>query len=182
MLRRLYDWMMRKAASPDAPVWLAVLAFIEGFCFPIPPDVMLAPLVLGNRQRAWRYAAICLSASVLGGAVGYTVGFFLRDVGLWLIHLTGEDPAEFKRWGLLMLVLPIPYKVIAIASGMFRVPFFLFFGASIVVRGVRFFLVAGLVKVYGEPVQAFVEKRLGLVVSAIALALVGVVIVLRFAV
>jgi membrane protein YqaA with SNARE-associated domain len=186
MLRRLYDWMMRLAASPEAPLWLALLAFCEGIFFPVPPDVILGPLVLSQRDRAWRYAAICLAASVLGGCVGYTVGFFLHPVGIWLLSLTGGDPHEFEHWyhtwGVLMLALPIPYKLTAIASGLFKLNFPLFLGASILIRGLRFFLVAGLVKRYGAPVQVFVEKRLGLVVSGIALALIGVIVVLRFAV
>jgi membrane protein YqaA with SNARE-associated domain len=185
MLRRTYNWMLRLAASPEAPVWLAMLAFAEGVFFPIPPDVMLAPLVLTNRNRAWGYAGICLAASVLGGSVGYMVGFFLHPVGIWLLQLTGSDPHEFehwyRQWGVLMLAIPIPYKVTAIASGMFKVPFPLFFGASILIRGLRFFLVAGLIRTYGAPMQQFVEKRLGLVVSGIALALIGLVLVLRFA-
>lgn len=186
MLRRVYDWMMGKAASADAPAWLALLAFCEGVFFPIPPDVMLAPMVLADRDRAWRYAAICLAASVLGGSVGYTVGFFLHPVGIWLLSLTGSNPHEFEHWyrswGVLMLAVPIPYKLTAIASGLFKLNFPLFFGASIIIRGLRFFLVAGLIRTYGAPMQTFVEKRLGLVVSAIALGLVGVVLVLRFAV
>jgi membrane protein YqaA with SNARE-associated domain len=185
MLRRTYNWMLGRAASPEAPIWLAMLAFAEGVFFPIPPDVMLAPLVLANRDRAWRYAGICLTASVLGGCVGYSVGYFLHPVGIWLLSLTGSNPHEFehwyRQWGVLMLAIPIPYKVTAIASGMFKVPFALFLGGSILIRGLRFCLVAGLIRQYGAPMQAFVEKRLGLVVSGVALAAVGVVLVIRFA-
>jgi membrane protein YqaA with SNARE-associated domain len=185
MLRRAYDWMLRQAASPDAPAWLALLAFIEGIFFPIPPDVMLAPMVLARRDRAWRYAAICLSASVLGGSVGYTVGYFLHPVGTWLLHVTGSDPDQIrpliKQWGVLLLAVPIPYKLTAIASGMFGLPFPLFFGASVLIRGLRFLLVAGLIRRYGAPMQEFVERRLGLVVSGIALALIGLVVAIRFA-
>ncbi|HEY1751512.1 MAG TPA: DedA family protein [Caulobacteraceae bacterium] len=186
MLRRTYDWMLRLAASREAPGWLAILAFCEGIFFPIPPDVMLAPLVLTNRNRAWAYAGICLTASVLGGSVGYTVGFFLHPVGIWLLSLTGSDPHQFEhwyhQWGVLLLAIPIPYKLTAIASGLFKLSFPVFFGASILIRGLRFFLVAGLIRTYGAPMQAFVEKRMGLVVSAVALALIGLVLVLRFAV
>ena len=186
MLRRLYQWMMRLAASPEAPVWLAVLAFAEGVFFPIPPDVILIPLVLQRPERAWRYAFITLSASVLGGSVGYCVGDFLQPLGNWLLSLTGSDPASIKplirEWGVLLLAVPIPYKLTAIASGMAQVYFPLFFGASIVIRGVRFALVAGLVQRYGVRAQGFIEKRLGLVVSGVALAVVGLVLVLRFAV
>ena len=185
MLRRLYDRILRLAASPDAPAWLALLAFVEGIFFPIPPDVMLAPMVLARRERAWRYAAIVLGASVLGGSIGYTVGHFLQPVGVWLLELTGSNADQIRplitHWGVLILAVPIPYKLTAIASGMFNVPFALFFGASIVIRGLRFFLVAGLIRQYGAPMQEFVEKRLGLVVSAIALALIGLVVAIRFA-
>jgi membrane protein YqaA with SNARE-associated domain len=186
MLRRLYDWMMRLAASPRASLWLALLAFCEGVFFPIPPDVMLVPLVLQNRDRAWRYAFITLSASVLGGSIGYCVGYFLHPVGIEILKLTGSNPQEFehwyRQWGVLLLALPIPYKLIAIASGLFKLNFPLFFGASIAVRGMRFSLVAWLVWAYGERAKAFIEKRLALVVSGVALALIGVFLVLRFAV
>jgi membrane protein YqaA with SNARE-associated domain len=185
MLRRLYEWMMRLAGSPRAPLWLAVLAFAEGFCFPIPPDVILIPLVLQDREKAWRYAFITLSASVLGGSVGYLIGLFMHPVGIWLLSLTGSDAHAIepmiRHWGVLLLALPLPYKVMAIASGMFKVPFLLFFGASIVIRGIRFCLVAGLVQRYGERAKAFIEKRLGLVVSGVALALLGAFLVWRFA-
>jgi len=184
MLRRSYDWLMRRAASPEAPVWLAVLAFCEGVFFPIPPDVMLMPMVLANRERAWRYAAICLAASVLGGSVGYSVGFFLHPVGVWLIKLTGGDPHEFqhwyRQWGVLLLAVPIPYKITAIASGLFKLKFIEFVIASIFIRGLRFFLVAGLLRVYGPPIQDFIERRLVLVVSAVGLLIIALILALRF--
>jgi membrane protein YqaA with SNARE-associated domain len=186
MLRRLYAWVLLLASSPEAPAWLALLAFCEGVFFPIPPDVLLAPLVLTQRGRAWRYAAICLGASVLGGSVGYTLGYFLHPVGVFVLRLTGGDPKEFQhwygQWGVLLLALPIPYKLTAIASGLFKLNFLLFFTASIFIRGLRFFLVAGLVRAYGAQAQAFIERRLALVVSGVALAAIGVVLALRFAV
>ena len=186
MLRRLYDRILRLAASPDAPAWLALLAFCEGIFFPIPPDVMLAPLVLGRRDRAWAYAASVLAASVAGGCIGYSIGYFLHPVGLWLLSLTGRDPHTlehwYHQWGVLLLAVPIPYKITAIASGLFKLDFPLFLAGSIFIRGLRFFLVAGLIARYGAPAQAFVEKRLGLVVSAVALALIGAIVALRFAV
>ncbi|HUZ14137.1 MAG TPA: DedA family protein [Caulobacteraceae bacterium] len=185
MLRRTYDWMMSRAARPEAPLWLAALAFAEGVFFPIPPDVMLMPLVLAKRERAWRYALICLGASVLGGSTGYMVGYFLHPVGVWLLTLTGSDPHQFehwyRQWGVLLLALPIPYKISAIASGLFKLDFAVFFAASVLIRGLRFFLVAGLVRIYGAPIHDFVERRLALVVSGVALAALGVVVVLRFA-
>jgi membrane protein YqaA with SNARE-associated domain len=184
MLRRSYEWMMRRAASPQAPVWLALLAFCEGIFFPIPPDVMLMPMVLAARDKAWRYAGICLAASVLGGSVGYSVGYFLHPVGVWLIRLTGGDVQEFqhwyRQWGVILLAVPIPYKLTAIASGLFKLKFIEFIIASIFIRGMRFFLVAGLLRIYGPPIQDFIEKRLAWVVSGIALAIFALILALRF--
>ena len=187
MLRRTYDRMMVLAASRHAGLWLALVAFCEGVFFPIPPDVMLMPVVMARREHAWRYAAICTVASICGGITGYTVGFFLQPVGQFILSLTGNPDGLVKfqdfyaHWGVLMLALPIPFKLIAIASGLAHFNLGIFIAAATVLRGARFFLVAGLTRAYGEPVRAFVEKRLGLVVSAIALALVGAVMVLKFA-
>jgi membrane protein YqaA with SNARE-associated domain len=163
MLRRTYDRLMQLAASRRAPAWLAGVAFIEGVCFPIPPDVMLMPMVLARRERAWLYGLICLFASVAGGSVGYAIGYFL----------TGGDIHVFERWyhkwGLLLLATPLPYKIMAIASGLFKFPYLKFLAASVVIRGARFFAVAGLLRAYGAPIQGFIEKRLAWVVSGVAL-------------
>ena len=186
MLRRTYDRLMQLAASPAAPLWLAGVAFIEGVCFPIPPDVMLMPMVLARREHAWRNATICFVASVAGGSTGYALGYFLQPVGRWLIALTGHtgDDAHFRawyaQWGVFLLAVPIPYKLTAIASGLFQLPYALFLSASIGIRGLRFFLVAWLVRTYGEPIRAFVETRLALVVSGVALLVIGLFAALRF--
>jgi membrane protein YqaA with SNARE-associated domain len=186
VLRGLYDRVMLLAASRHAPLWLAVVAFCEGVFFPIPPDVMLMPLVLARRERAWLYAAICLAASVAGGSTGYAVGYFLNGVGLWLLAVTGYGGgsleafrAWYAHWGLVLIALPIPYKITAIASGLGRWNFGIFLAASIVIRGIRFFAVAALVRAYGAPIRAFVEKRLVLVVSGAALAVVGALLLLK---
>ncbi|MGA0599798.1 YqaA family protein [Caulobacter sp. KR2-114] len=186
MLRRLYDWVMRLAGSKHAEAWLATLAFCEGIFFPIPPDVLLMPIVLANRDKAWRYAALTVTASVLGGCVGYSVGFFLHPVGEWILSLTGsadaaaQFEATYRKYGVILLAVPIPYKITAIASGMFSLPLFTFVAASILIRGLRFFLVAGLIRRYGPPIQAFIEQRLALVVSGVALLLIAVVLALKF--
>ena len=185
MLRKAYDWMMRLAASRHAELWLALAAFAEGLFFPVPPDVMLMPMVLARRERAWRYAAVCLIASVCGGSTGYAVGHFLAPLGHWLLSLTGGDPVQlqhwFSQWGVVLLALPIPYKLTAIASGLFHLMNFpMFVGASLAIRGLRFFLVAGLVRTYGAPIREFVEKRLALVVSAVALLAIGLFVAIRF--
>jgi membrane protein YqaA with SNARE-associated domain len=185
MLRKTYDGVMALAARRDASVWLAVVAFIEGVFFPIPPDVMLMPMVMARREKAWRYAAICTLASIAGGCTGYSVGYFLHSVGDWLLAMAGHaDGADrigrwYAEWGFALLVIPIPYKLIAITSGFFHYSFPLFVGASLLIRGFRFFLVAGLVKVYGASIQAFIEKRLILVTGAVAVLLIAVFVAIK---
>lgn len=187
MLRRTYDRLMVLAASPAAPAWLGLAAFCEGIFFPIPPDVMLMPMVLARREHAWRNVIICALASIAGGTVGYGVGYFLQPVGHWLLSLTGNGGSLdrfqtwYGHWGVLLLALPIPYKLMAIASGLAKFNYPLFVGASLVIRGARFSLVAALTSVYGEPIRGFVEKRLGLVVSAVAVVIVLAVMALKLA-
>jgi membrane protein YqaA with SNARE-associated domain len=185
MLRKTYDWVMGFAASPRAPLALGAMAFCEGLFFPIPPDVLLMPVVLGDRRRAMRYALLTTVCSIAGGSCGYAVGYFLQPLGKWLLTLTGGSYESFQawyaQWGALLIAVPIPYKITAIASGLAHLDFALFIGVSVLVRGLRFSLEALLLKVYGEPIRNFVEKRLALVASAAAVAVVGLVMALKFA-
>ncbi|HEX3365353.1 DedA family protein [Phenylobacterium sp.] len=185
MLRKTYDWVMSLAALPQAWIALGVVAFCEGLFFPIPPDVLLMPVVLANRKHAMRYAALTIACSIAGGSCGYAVGFFLQPLGEWLLSLTGASYASFHawyaQWGALLIAVPIPYKITAIASGLAKLNFGLFIGVSVLVRGLRFSLEALLLKVYGEPIRAFVEKRLALVASGAAVAIVALVMILKFA-
>jgi membrane protein YqaA with SNARE-associated domain len=185
MLRKTYDWVMSLAASRHAPRALGVVAFCEGLFFPIPPDVLLMPVVLSDRERALRYGLLTLVCSIAGGSCGYAVGYFLQPVGHWILSLTGGDFDAFQAWygkyGAILIAVPIPYKLTAIASGLGKLPFWQFILVSILVRGLRFCGEALLLKVYGPPIQAFVERRLALVASAVALAIVGLVMALKFA-
>jgi membrane protein YqaA with SNARE-associated domain len=185
MLRKTYDWVMSLAASPRAPWALAAMAFAEGLFFPIPPDVLLMPVVLSRRDKALRIAAITTVCSILGGSCGYAVGYFLQPVGEWLLSLTGGDFHAFQAWyaryGAILIAVPIPYKITAIASGLGKLDFRIFIGVSILVRGLRFGGEALLLKIYGEPIRGFVEKRLAMVASGVALAVVGLFMVLKFA-
>ena len=177
--------MMQLAGSRNAAVWLAFEAFCEGIFFPIPPDLMLMPMVLARPRRAFIYAAVCLIASVAGGSVGYAVGYFVEPLGRAILSLTGSARGLdsfrhlYAQFGLLLIALPIPYKLIAIASGFARFSFPTFLIASFVIRGARFFLVAGLLRFFGEPIRAFVEKRLVFVISLAAAVLAAVVIILK---
>jgi membrane protein YqaA with SNARE-associated domain len=189
MLRRLYDRLMALAASRHAPLWLALVSFAESSFFPAPPDLMLGPMVLAKPEHAWRNAAICTLASVAGGVLGYAIGYFLQPLGLWMLTLTGHADglatfqAWFADWGLWVILIkgltPIPYKLVTIASGLAEFNFAVFMAASVLTRGCRFFLVAGLLKAFGPPIQAFVEKRLTLVTSVVAIVIVAGVVLLK---
>lgn len=186
MLRRLYDWVMGLAASRHAPSALFAVSFAESSFFPVPPDVMLAPMVLARPDKAWRYAALCTLASVLGGCLGYAIGYYLQDAALWLMSLTGHAGglAEFQcwyaEWGVWVILIkgltPIPYKLVTIASGLAQFAFPVFIAASVVTRGARFFLVAAVVKKFGPAMLPVIERRLALFAGlAVALVVIGLV-------
>lgn len=191
MLQRLYARVLALAASRHAPWWLAAVAFAESSFFPVPPDVLLIPMALARPQRAWRLALICTVASVIGGAFGYLIGYALFDqLARPLLHAYHYDAAfgrfqeTYARWGLWVILVkgltPIPYKIVTIASGAARFNFLVFMAASAVTRGLRFFLVAALIRRFGPPVRDFIERRLTLVMSAVAVGIVGGFLVLRF--
>lgn len=183
MLRKMYDWVMGLAASRHAPLSLFAVSFAESSFFPVPPDVMLAPMVLARPEKAWRFAAICTLASVLGGVLGYAIGYFLQDAAMWLLSLTGHAGGltEYKCWydkyGTWVILAkgltPIPYKLVTIASGLAQFNFGMFVAASVVTRGARFFLVAAVVKKFGPAMLPVIEKRLAL----FAVLLIGLVVV-----
>jgi membrane protein YqaA with SNARE-associated domain len=184
MLSRLYTRVMVLAASPNAAWWLALIAFAESSFFPIPPDVMLVPMALARPRAAWRFAAVCTVASVVGGALGYLIGYAVFDqLARPILHLYGYGAAyaafqaKFQEYGLWIILIkgmtPIPYKIVTIAAGAARFDFWLFMMASVLTRGARFFLVATLLHFFGDAVRHFIEKRLTLVTSALAVGVVG---------
>ena len=163
---------------------MAAVSFAESSFFPIPPDVVLVPVVLANRKHAYRIAAICTIASVLGGIVGYLIGYaLLETVGAWLIRVYGmadgiagfqETFATHGAWIILAKGLtPIPFKLITIASGIAKFSFPIFLAAAVVTRAFRFFLIAWLLRRYGAEVQHFIERRLTLIGWLVLIALVG---------
>jgi membrane protein YqaA with SNARE-associated domain len=178
MLRFLYDWAIRVAGGRWAMPALAAVALVEA-TFPFaPPEVMLGPMVLARRERAWLDAAICTAGSVSGGLVGYGLGFFLAPLGLKLLTATGHPDALasfqhlFAQYGLWVILIkgltPVPYMLVTIASGVAQFSLPVFIGASIITRGGRFFLGAALLQHPGA--KAIIERRLNL------LAIVGVVL------
>jgi len=191
MLRRLYDWVIRLASSPQAIPAMGVVAFAESSFFPIPPDIMLIPMVLANRTKAFRIALVCTVCSVLGGLLGYAIGYyFFETIGAWLVKTYGLQTglesfrhgfAEYGTWIILIKGLtPIPYKLVTIASGAAHFDLFTFVWASIVTRGARFFIVSALLWKYGEPIRAFIEQRLTLVTWLFLIALVGGFVAFRY--
>jgi len=191
MLRRLYDWVIGLAGSRYAVPAMGVVSFAESSFFPIPPDVMLVPIVLANRRKAFTIAAVCTVCSVLGGLLGYAIGFyFFETLGAWLVKTYGLQAGlekfrhgfdEYGTWIILIKGLtPIPYKLVTIASGAAHFDLFTFVWASIVTRGLRFFVVAALLWKFGEPIRAFIEKRLTLVTWLFLIALVGGFVAFRY--
>jgi membrane protein YqaA with SNARE-associated domain len=192
MLRRLYDRVIALAAGPNAALWLVAIAFAEASVFPIPPDLILIPMVLARPERARRLAALCTLASVAGGALGWLIGAeLLRRLALPLIHLYHYDAAfaafeaRFAQYGLWVILVkgltPIPYKIVSIAAGSAHFSLATFLAASLVTRGVRFFLVAGLLRAYGEPVRHFIERRLTLVTTVAVISILAGFLLLKFA-
>ncbi|HYN45651.1 MAG TPA: YqaA family protein [Allosphingosinicella sp.] len=174
MFRKLYDWMLRMAGHRHAIRYMAAVSFAESSFFPIPPDAMVVPMILARREQAYWIAAVCTIASVLGGVLGYAIGYFLYDsVGLFLVNLYGAHDAtsEFQlwydRWGAAVILIkgftPIPFKIVTIASGFFKYNFALFVLLAALTRGARFFLIAWLLTRWGAPMQAFIERRMNLV-------------------
>lgn len=190
-MRGIYDWMMRLAGDKRAPHALFWVSFAESSFFPLPPDVMLIPMVLAQRSKAWAYALLATVSSVLGGIAGYAIGYFLMDsVGQPILQFYGkaEGFAAFKEmfneWGVWILIIkgmtPLPYKVLTITAGVTNMPFLPFILASIVARSMRFFLVAGLLYWFGAPIRDFIERRLSLVTTVGVVLLVGGFVAVRY--
>jgi membrane protein YqaA with SNARE-associated domain len=182
-IRSLYDWTLRQTEGPYASIVLFAIAFAESSFFPIPPDVLLLPMTLACRDKAWRYAFICTAGSILGGLLGYAIGAWLYEsVGMWIIETYHMQEGfqrfhdEFNKWGVYVILAkgltPIPFKLVTIASGVAALPLVPFILASIVTRAARFFLVAGLVRKFGAPIRLFVEKYLNWVALGVLVAIV----------
>ncbi len=193
MFRQLYLRTMALANHPRAEWALAAVTFAESSFFPVPPDVVLAPMVLADRNRAWRYAIICTIASVLGGVAGYAIGYFLFEtLGEAILNFYGladefEAIAEhYNDVGWLMVLLgggmtPLPYKVITIASGLTQLDFGIFVAMSVLARTMRFFMTCGLLYWGGPAAKDFIEKRAGWATFIVIAVVVAGVIATKYA-
>jgi membrane protein YqaA with SNARE-associated domain len=167
---RLYDLALKWAAHRHAPYYLGGLSFAESSFFPIPPDVMLAPMTLAKRERAWFYAGLTTMTSVFGGVVGYLIGVYafdvvvpiLKEMKLWSDSGYLRVQEWFREWGFWAIFIagfsPIPYKVFTIASGVIQMTFLPFIIASAIGRGARFFLVAGVLYAGGEKMERLLRQ------------------------
>lgn len=184
VLRRLYDWTLRLAAHKQATWALAGVSFIESSFFPIPPDIVLIPMCVANRRRAFFYATVCTLSSVAGGMLGYAIGYALfESIGRHIVDfygMTGKFDAlqiKYDEWGGWIIfakgLTPFPYKIITIFSGVMHMNLAIFIIASIFGRAIRFYLVAALLWKFGAPVQKFIEKHLTLVTLLFLILLIG---------
>lgn len=191
MLRRMYDKTLELASHRHAVWALSGVSFLESSVFPIPPDVMLIPMVLAERLKAWAYAFVCTVSSVIGGIAGYAIGFFLFElVGKPILDFYGYAEAfatfagrynEYGAWIVFIAgVTPIPYKVVTIASGATQLNFLVFVVASIAARGLRFFVVSGLLYWFGPPIREFIERRFGLVSTVFVVMLFAGFLVIKY--
>lgn len=193
IIRRLYDWMLSWAEHP-AGVWaLFALAFMESSFFPIPPDVLLIALAIGNPTRSFWFASVCTLGSVLGAMAGYAIGW-----GVWsavdqffFTWIPGFTPEIFRQvceqyelysfWIVFTAAFtPIPYKVITISAGVSKISFLPFLVASIIGRGARFFLVGGLIWRFGAPIKDFIDRYLNLLTILLTILGIGGFIALKF--
>lgn len=190
MIRRLYDWTMSLSRSRHALRALAIVSFIESSVFPIPPDVLMIPMIIARPSRAFLIAGIATVASVLGALLGYYIGAALFDtIGQPVLDFYGKGEyfdafaVKYNDWGawavLIAGITPFPFKVITIASGVTGLSLPVFIVASIIARAFRFFLVAALLWKFGQPIQDFIERRLGLVFTVFMVLLIGGFAVLK---
>ena len=185
VVRRLYDWVLHWAETPYGVPALGLLALAESSFFPIPPDPLLVALCLGAASRSLRFALVATAASVLGGMVGYGIGgvFWLGASDFFFTYVPGVTPEAFEGvkslydrwdfWAVFMAGLtPIPYKVFTISAGVFGINFPVFVLASVLSRGLRFFLVAGLIYRFGPSISSFIDRYFNLLMWVFGLLIV----------
>ncbi len=184
MLRRTYNWILSFANHPYAIWILAAVSFAESSFFPIPPDPLYVAMLLARRDKIWQLAVVCTVSSVVGGWLGYAIGYGLYEtIGEFIINAYGLQATfdkfqdSFNEWGFWIVALkgltPIPYKVVTIACGVTGLDFTTFTIASVIARGFRFFMLAALFWHFGPPIKAYIDRNLGLVTFTSLAALIG---------
>ena len=190
IFRKLYDWTLNKASQKSALWFLSLISFIESSFFPIPPDIVLIPMVLAKRAKAFFYALVCTLSSVAGGVFGYFIGLFLfNSIGIFLINFyhLDEQVNQFKdyynSYGVWIVIIagftPFPFKVITIASGLFQLNFIIFILCSILSRGSRFYLISILLYFYGESIKKFINKYFNILTIFFFILLIGGILFIK---
>lgn len=183
-VRKIYDWIISLSGNKHALACLFAISFIESSFFPIPPDIMLIPMILATPKQAWKIAGVCTVASVIGAYLGYIIGvYFFQLIAEPLLNFYGylDKFNDFKKlyeeYGAWIVfgagITPFPYKIITIASGVVHLNLFVFTIASVIARGLRFFIIAWLLKTYGEKMRTFIEKNLGWLSVLFLILLIG---------
>ena len=191
MLRRLYDWVLHWADTPHGSWALFVLAVCESSFFPIPPDILLIALAVGRPAKGLFYAGICSVGSVIGGCLGYLIGWqFMASVGHHIVDFYGLTPKfdyiaalyrKYDAWAVgIAGFTPIPYKVFTIAAGAFGISFGIFLLASILSRSARFFIVGGLIYIFGPRVQKFIDTYFNTLAVAFTILLILGFILIKY--
>jgi len=199
-LKQMYNWVLKWAETPYGPLALFILAFVESIFFPIPPDVLLIALALGSSAKAFRFALNCTIGSVSGAFVGYAIGhfawitssgeftgfanFFFNNIPGFSVGLFNSIKALFVEWDFWIIFTagftPIPYKVFTITSGVFDINIIMFFIASLISRGARFFLVAFLIWKFGPSIKRFIEKYFNMLAMGFTVVLIGGFVAIKY--
>lgn len=191
ILRKLYDWTLKQSNHPKAPWFLSLISFTESSFFPIPPDIILIPMILANRMKAWWYAFICTISSVFGGLAGYCIGsFFYSTIGIIILQYYSLEnqfitfESLYNKYGVWIVLgagfTPFPFKFITIASGFFHLNIFLFIIVALIARGLRFYLIAILLRIFGNWIKHFIDKYFNLLAILFFILLIGGIILLKY--
>jgi len=190
ILRSLYNWTIRKAEHKYSAWVLSIVAFIESSFFPIPPDILLIPMIIAKRTKTWVYAFLCTFSSVAGGLAGYAIGyFFYNSLGILIVDTYGLTNSfntfeeYYNQYGILIVLgagfTPFPFKFITIASGVFNLNIYLFILVAIIARGLRFYLVAIFLFIFGEKIKLLIDKYFNLLTTLFFILLFGSVLIIK---
>ena len=191
IFRNLYNWTLDQSSKKYAPWFLAFISFVESSFFPIPPDIILIPMIIAKRTKAFLYAFVCTISSVLGGLFGYLIGYALfNSIGIILVNFYGmteyiENLKEYyNNYGIWFVLIagftPLPFKIITIASGLFQLNLIIFILCSLVARGGRFYLIAGLLYLFGEAIKKFIDRYFNFLTVLFFILLIGSILFLNY--
>ncbi len=191
IFRNLYNWTLNQSSKKYAPWFLTFISFVESSFFPIPPDIILIPMIIAKRTKAFLYAFVCTISSVFGGLFGYLIGYALfNSIGIILVNFYGmteyiENLKEYYNdYGIWFVLIagftPLPFKVITIASGLFQLNLIIFILCSLVARGGRFYLIAGLLYLFGEAIKKFIDRYFNFLTILFFILLIGSILFLNY--